>query len=119
MTVSAKSLARLSSRARKLNLAHDVLEASIARGCGSAAGARRRLRSRHLRNIEKQVNAVAAGLLDLDLKRGDLVLIKMSNSPEFAAAFLAAVKLGMIPVLVNSLLTAVELTRYWSKPDRS
>src|SRR5258708_20831674 len=34
----------------------------------------------------------------------------MSNSPEFAAAFLAAVKLGVIPVLVNSLLTAVELT---------
>ena len=34
----------------------------------------------------------------------------MSNSPEFAVAFLAAVKLGVIPVLVNSLLTAVELT---------
>ncbi len=52
---------------------------------------------------------VAAGLLDLGLQRGDLVLIKMSNSPEFAVAFLAAVKLGVIPVLVNSLLTAVEL----------
>ncbi|MGH7852786.1 MAG: acyl-CoA synthetase, partial [Candidatus Binatia bacterium] len=45
----------------------------------------------------------------LGLKRGDLILIKMSNSPEFAVAFLAAVKLGVIPVLVNSLLTAVEL----------
>jgi acyl-CoA synthetase (AMP-forming)/AMP-acid ligase II len=33
----------------------------------------------------------------------------MSNSPEFAVAFLAAVKLGVIPVLVNSFLTAAEL----------
>ncbi len=34
----------------------------------------------------------------------------MSNSPEFAVAFLAAVRVGVIPVLINSLLTAVELS---------
>ena len=59
--------------------------------------------------LERQVNAVAAGLLQLGLKQGDLALIKMSNCTEFAAAFLAAVKLGIIPVLVNSMLSASEL----------
>ena len=54
--------------------------------------------------LEGQVNAVAAGLIQLGLKRGDLALIKMSNGMEFGAAFLAAVKLGVIPVLVNSML---------------
>ena len=94
----------------KLNLAHDVLEASMARGCGSLPALIGDFGIVSYETLEKQVNALAAGLLDLHLKRGDLVLLKMGNSPEFAAAFLAAVKLGIIPVLVNSLLTAVELT---------
>ena len=93
----------------KLNLAHDVLEASVTRGCGSPALVGD-FGIVSYETLEKQVNALAAGLLDLHLKRGDLVLLKMGNSPEFAAAFFAAVKLGLIPVLVNSLLTAVELT---------
>jgi acetyl-CoA synthetase len=94
----------------KLNLAHDVLEASIARGCGQRPALVGDFGIVTYEALQQQVNAVAAGLLDLGLKRGDLVLIKLSNSPEFAVAFLAAVKLGVIPVLVNSLLTAVELS---------
>ena len=94
----------------KLNIEHDVLEASIARGCGQRAALVGDFGVVTYEALQRRVNAVAAGLLDLGLKRGDLVLVKMSNSPEFAVAFLAAVKLGVIPVLVNSLLTAVELT---------
>jgi acyl-coenzyme A synthetase/AMP-(fatty) acid ligase len=93
----------------KLNIAHDVLESSIAGGCGPRAALVGDFGSVTYESLLRRVNAVAAGLLDLGLKRGDLVLIKMGNSPEFAVAFLAAVKLGVIPVLVNSLLTAVEL----------
>src|SRR5258708_38096272 len=48
-------------------------------------------------------------MIDLSIESGDIVLMKMSNSPEFASAFLSAVKLGIIPVLVNSLLSAGEL----------
>jgi acyl-coenzyme A synthetase/AMP-(fatty) acid ligase len=94
----------------KLNIAQDVLDASIAHGCGPRPAFIGDFGIVSYETLEKQVNALAAGLLDLNLKRGDLVLLKMGNSPEFAAAFLAAVKLGIIPVLVNSLLTAVELT---------
>ncbi len=94
----------------KLNLAHEVLDASVARGCGP----RPALVGDHgvvsYESLQRRVNALATGLLELRLKRGDLILIKMGNSPEFAIAFLAAVKLGIIPVLVNSRLTAAELT---------
>ena len=94
----------------KLNLGRDVLEASIARGCGPRAALVGDFGVVTYETLQQRVNGSAAGLLDLGLKRGDLVLIKMGNSPEFAVAFLAAVKLGVIPVLVNSALTAVELT---------
>ncbi|MGZ8424776.1 MAG: acyl-CoA synthetase [Candidatus Binatia bacterium] len=93
----------------KLNLAHDVLEDPISRGCGARVALIGEFGAVTYESLQQRVHAVAAGLLDLGLQRGDLALIKMSNSPEFAVAFLAAVKLGVIPVLVNSLLTAVEL----------
>src|SRR4029434_8912901 len=81
----------------KLNIAQDVLDASIARGCGPRPALTGDFGIVTYEALQQRVNTVAAGLLDLNLKRGDL--LKMSNSPEFAAAFLAAVKLGIIPVL--------------------
>ena len=93
----------------KLNLAREVLDASVERGCGPLPA----LIGDHgvisYQALQQRVNGLAAGLLDLGLQRGDLIIIKMGNAPEFAVAFLAAVKLGVIPVLVNSLLTAAEL----------
>jgi acyl-coenzyme A synthetase/AMP-(fatty) acid ligase len=94
----------------QLNLAQNVLDDSIALGCGARTALVGEFGVVTYESLQQRVHSVAAGLLDLGLKRGDLVLIKMSNSPEFAVAFLAAVRLGVIPVLVNSLLTAVELT---------
>jgi acyl-coenzyme A synthetase/AMP-(fatty) acid ligase len=93
----------------RLNLAQNVLDDSIARGCGQRPALVGDFGIVTYEALHQRVKAVAAGMLDLGLNSGDLVLIKMSNSPEFAVAFLAAVKLGVIPVLVNSLLTAVEL----------
>lgn len=94
---------------KDLNIAQDVLEAPIARGCNPRTALVGDFGAITYEVLQQRVNALAAGLLDLGLNRGELVLIKMSNSPEFAVAFLAAVKLGVIPVLVNSLLTAIEL----------
>ena len=94
----------------RLNIAAEVLERSLARGCGPRAALVGAFGVVTYETLQRRVNALAAGLLDLGLKPGDLVLIKMSNSPEFAVAFLAAIEVGLIPVLVNSLLTAVELT---------
>ena len=94
---------------RRLNLAQEALAPSIERNLGSSPALVSEGGVTSYEMLERQVNAVAAGLLQLGLKQGDLTLIKMSNSTEFAAAFLAAVKLGIIPVLVHSMLSASEL----------
>ncbi|HSK30059.1 MAG TPA: acyl-CoA synthetase, partial [Candidatus Limnocylindria bacterium] len=93
----------------RLNLAAEVLDSSVARGCGPRAALVGEQGTTSYEQLQRLVNAVAAGLIDRGMSRGDRVLIKMGNSAEFAAAFLAAVKLGVLPVLVNSLLTAGEL----------
>lgn len=92
----------------RLNLAGEVLGAR-AGGHGSKAALIGDHGITTYASLEQMVNAVAAGLIDRGVSRRDLVLIKMGNAVEFAAAFLAAVKLGAVPALVNSLLTAAEL----------
>src|SRR5262245_10339426 len=94
---------------KQLNLAQEVIGPSMTSGLGSRLALIGDGGSITYETLERQVNAVAAGLLRLGLKQGDLALIKMSNCTEFAAAFLAAVKLGIIPVLVHSMLSAGEL----------
>ena len=93
----------------RLNLAQEVLKASIERGLGNRAALIADGGTIAYEDLNRQVNAVAASLIQLGLKKGDLALIMMSNCTEFAVAFLAAVKLGVIPVLVNSRLSVHEL----------
>jgi len=93
----------------RLNLAGEVLRAHVERGLGNKPALIGQSGPVSFDALDRQVKAVAAGLLRLGLKRGDLVLIAMTNGAEFAVAFLAAVKLGVIPVLVNSALSANEL----------
>ncbi len=93
----------------RLNLAAEVLGSSIAGGGRSGAALIGALGAVTLDLLRQTTNGVAAGMSDLGVGRGDLVLIKMGNSIEFAATFLAAVTLGAIPTLVNSQLTAAEL----------
>ncbi|MPY72445.1 MAG: AMP-binding protein, partial [Alphaproteobacteria bacterium] len=93
----------------RLNLAQEVLKPAIERGLGNRVALISDGGSLTYEVLHAQVNALAASLIRLGLTKGDLALIKMSNCTEFAVAFLAAVKLGVIPVLVNSLLSAGEL----------
>jgi acyl-coenzyme A synthetase/AMP-(fatty) acid ligase len=52
--------------------------------------------------FQRQVFAVVKGLLQAGARPGDKILLRMTNSTEFAAAFLAVVWTGAIPVLQNS-----------------
>jgi acyl-coenzyme A synthetase/AMP-(fatty) acid ligase len=59
--------------------------------------------------FQRTVFAIVAGLADVKVKPGDRVLLRMTNSVEFAAAFLACIWVGAIPVLQNSQLGQSEL----------
>jgi acyl-coenzyme A synthetase/AMP-(fatty) acid ligase len=59
--------------------------------------------------VERAVLAVANGISALGIAPGERVLMRMSNSVEFAAAFLGSIWAGAVPVLQNSQLGRSEL----------
>jgi acyl-coenzyme A synthetase/AMP-(fatty) acid ligase len=59
--------------------------------------------------FQRSVFSYANGLVRLGLAPGDKVLMRMTNSVEFAASFLAVAWLGGIPVLQNSQFGQGEL----------
>jgi acyl-coenzyme A synthetase/AMP-(fatty) acid ligase len=93
----------------RLNLAQEVLDPAIERGLGNRPALIGDGGTITYEELNQQVDALGANLIQLGLKTSDTALIVMGNCTEFAVAFLAAVKLGVIPVLVNSLLSVHEL----------
>nr|BFE57687.1 long-chain fatty acid--CoA ligase [Dactylosporangium thailandense] len=59
--------------------------------------------------LDADVNALAAGLLGLDVRRGSRVAIIANNVPEFLILSLALSKIGAVFVPLNYRLTAGEL----------
>jgi acyl-coenzyme A synthetase/AMP-(fatty) acid ligase len=59
--------------------------------------------------FQASVAALAADLAGLGIKPGDKVILRMANSAEFAAAFLACIWIGAVPVLQNSQFGQSEL----------
>ncbi len=93
----------------RLNLAEEVLNSSLNRSLADRIALVHGRSTITYQSLRQGVDALAASLTELGLAKSELVLIKMSNCTEFALAFLAIVKVGAIPVLVNSLLSATEL----------
>ena len=60
--------------------------------------------------LDSRVKRCAAGLLALGLEREDRVLMVMHDSVDFPVAFLGAIYAGIVPVPVNTLLTADDYT---------
>ncbi|MBI2091157.1 MAG: acyl-CoA synthetase [Deltaproteobacteria bacterium] len=93
----------------RLNIAREVLERPIEEGLGNRTGLVFDEGALTYSELKRRVDAIARGLKRLGVRKGEPILIRMPNSPEFAIAFLALTKLGAIPVLVNSLLGPAEL----------
>ncbi len=60
------------------------------------------------RQIAEKVNCAANAMRRAGIRRKDRVLLVLFDSPAFVAAFWGAIKLGAVPVPVNTLLTAEE-----------
>jgi len=57
-------------------------------------------------DLATRVRQVAAGLLALGLRREERVLLLMQDSTDWPVSFLGAMYAGLVPVAVNTLLTA-------------
>jgi benzoate-CoA ligase len=60
--------------------------------------------------LEDQIRRCAAGLRALGLRREDRVLLLMQDCSDWPVAFLGALYAGVVPVAVNTLLTADDYT---------
>jgi benzoate-CoA ligase len=56
--------------------------------------------------LDERVRRMAAGLRGLGLKREERVLLLMQDTTDWPVAFLGAMYAGLVPVAVNTLLTA-------------
>jgi len=59
--------------------------------------------------LSEVTNRIANTLLGLGLRKGDRLVIRLENIPEFILIFLGSVKAGIIPIPTSPMLTAVEL----------
>ncbi len=57
-------------------------------------------------NLSQRVRSLAAGLRGLGLKREERVLLLMHDCNDWPVSFLGAMYAGLVPVAVNTLLTA-------------
>ncbi|MBI4228272.1 MAG: acyl-CoA synthetase [Deltaproteobacteria bacterium] len=54
-------------------------------------------------------NQIGNALLSLGFKKGDRLIIRLPNIPEFPLAFLGAIKIGSVPIPSSSMLTSEEI----------
>jgi long-chain acyl-CoA synthetase len=61
------------------------------------------------RRLKDMTDRFATGLTGLGVKKGDRILVYLSNSVQFVIAFLAAQKIGAVMVLVSPIYTSHEI----------
>nr|AHL83551.1 4CL [Morus alba var. multicaulis] len=62
-------------------------------------------------DVELTARKVAAGLDELGIKQGDVILLLLQNCPEFIITFLAASYIGAISTTANSFYTPAEIAK--------
>src|SRR5687768_8929222 len=60
-------------------------------------------------DLQNAVNVCGNAMLRLGVARGDRILIRSGNCPEYLVTFLAALKIGCVPIPTNSLFPIWEL----------
>ncbi|EFJ13043.1 hypothetical protein SELMODRAFT_446445 [Selaginella moellendorffii] len=61
--------------------------------------------------LRRRISVIAQGLIELGVRRGDVVLILSPNSIQFVESFLAVIFVGAILTTVNPLNTAEEIAK--------
>ena len=90
---------------RDYNAAHDLIERNLRAGRGAKAAFHADAGSITYAELAERVNRFGGGLLAMGLRMEDRVLLAMHDTVDWPVAFLGAIKAGIIPVAVNTLLT--------------
>jgi benzoate-CoA ligase len=90
---------------RDYNVAADLIERNLAAGRGSKLAYVDDAGQYTFAELGERVNRFGSGLQALGLQMEDRVLIAMHDGIDWPTAFLGAIKAGIIPIAVNTLLT--------------
>lgn len=102
----------------RLNAAHELTDAMVAKGFGDHTALIGNGRRRTYKELTDWTNRLAHALVDdLGVKPGNRVLIRSANNPAMVACWLAATKAGAVVVNSMPMLRAVELKKYVEKAE--
>ena len=91
---------------REYNAAHDLIERNLAAGRADKIAYIDDRGSYSYGDLAERANRFANGLIGLGLRREERVLLCLHDTIDFPTAFLGAIKAGIVPIAVNTLLTA-------------
>ncbi len=90
---------------RDYNAAADLVERNLAAGRGGKTAYIDDAGHYSFAQLAERVNRFGSGLKALGLQMEDRVLLAMSDTIDWPSAFLGAIKAGIVPIAVNTLLT--------------
>jgi benzoate-CoA ligase family protein len=90
----------------EFNIAAHFVDGAVAAGRGRRTAFICDGRTLTYANLQELVNRAGNALLDAGVTREDRVLVLALDTPEFLGAFWGAIKIGAVPVPVNTLMRA-------------
>ena len=90
------------------NAAAEFVDRHLHEGRADRIALRNSAGSLTYRQVASLVNRTGNALLRLGVKMGERVMLLLYDSPEFAAVFFGAIKIGAVPIPVNTLMRAAD-----------
>jgi len=94
------------------NAADYFVDRNIRQGRGHKIAIYTEYRNYTYNDVQKMVNKTANAMLDLGLRVEDRIMMLMLDVPQFYAIFWAAIKIGAVPIPVNTMLTPEDYEYY-------
>jgi 4-hydroxybenzoate-CoA ligase len=100
------------ARVELFNAADYFIDRNIRQGRGHKIAISTRLRKYSYNDLEKMVNKTANALINLGVRIEDRILLLMLDIPQFYAIYWGAIKIGAIPVPVNTMMMPEDYEYY-------
>src|SRR4030043_1806456 len=88
------------------------VDRNIRQGRGHKVAVYSEYRNYTYNDIQKMVNKTANGLRELGVRVDDRVMILMLDVPQFYAMFYGAIKIGAVPIPLNTMLPREDYEYY-------
>jgi benzoate-CoA ligase len=94
------------------NAADYFVDRNIRQGRGHKTAVYTEYRNYTYNDIQKMTNKTANGFRELGVRADDKIMVLMIDVPQFYAVFWGAIKIGAVPIPVNTMLTPEDYEYY-------